>query len=258
MPTGNYTGTVTFSAAMNSAPAPQGTFMQEITASNCPANRTMAIDARNNRTYWVRRVGSLCWMETNLAYAGGTANGGDNRFGDAVTGLINSTAASFNSPHFTRPAGDNPTTAPTLPSTSTTGTGQFGYLYNWCAAMGGQALACQNTNPAQPDQRPNNGTDIRSICPLGWRLPTDMEQVFLNSVAGGGRWDDIDLSANSLFMRAGAFFGSQGVEGYYWSSTADSASSAAIWRFNNVGDNDPGFNDGFARSNGFSVRCVAD
>lgn len=51
--------------------------MQLITSANCPATRIRAVDARDNRTYWVQATpDGKCWMLTNLAYAGGMVSMG--------------------------------------------------------------------------------------------------------------------------------------------------------------------------------------
>ena len=58
------------------------------------------------------------------------------------------------------------TEEPKNPSTSTNGNGQVGYLYNFCAANGGQTGngACSESSSTAV----NTGI---SVCPAGWRLP---------------------------------------------------------------------------------------
>jgi len=135
-------------------------FIQNITNENCPLERTMVTDARDNRTYWVRKIPNsgtegkdLCWMETNLAYTGG----GDNQFGDTMdlTEHFEGSVMGNDTPHWIAPAltrgGVHYTVFPTPPSLArgsekaedaeARGAGslgaQYGFLYNWCAAMGG-------------------------------------------------------------------------------------------------------------------------
>ena len=140
-----------------------GTYIQAITSANCPAGRTRAVDARDNHTYWVQKLADgRCWMLTNLGYAGG----GTNTYGDVKsfadgTGLVGSfTSAQY----YVIPSTVNYTVEPSQPSISTDGTGQYGYLYNWCAAMGAQTAtsACANALTPVPDQSV-------SACPAGWR-----------------------------------------------------------------------------------------
>ena len=105
-------------------------------------------------------------MLTNLAYAGA----GNNTYNDTVA-LSVGTATTYTEAKYYIPTGANPTTDPTPPSTDITGGGsgagrQYGYLYNWCAAMGGQnTAACANATTPAPIPTTN-------ICPAGWRLPT--------------------------------------------------------------------------------------
>ncbi|MCL2038626.1 hypothetical protein FWG86_01855, partial [Candidatus Saccharibacteria bacterium] len=256
MPTGTYTGKVIISALGNAAMPPSPLYLQNITINNCPVVRTMAVDARDNHTYWVRKIDNLCWMETNLAYAGGTSNGGVSTFGDTLAmtqGRSNSPTAML----YDIPPGANPTTAPAEPSTSTTGTGQYGYLYNWCAAMGGQASACQTSTATQPDTTIN-------VCPSGWRLPTGAATtgeftLLNNSINGGSTTSPAGLFAQGLYLYAGGFSGgafyNQGSRGNYWSSTVDSADTAFRLLFNS---SEVYTATAGNKSYGYSVRCVND
>ncbi|MCL2038679.1 hypothetical protein FWG86_02145 [Candidatus Saccharibacteria bacterium] len=261
MPTGSYTGVITISGVGNAKPVPgtTGSFIQDITADNCPSERTRVVDARDDRTYWVRKIPGtgaggteLCWMETNLAYAGG----GDNTYGDVKAlnrGASNNPSAAL----YEVPIGGNPTSGTTDPSTSTNGTGQYGYLYNWCAAMGGQPDACQIDDALQPD--PNI-----SICPAGWRLPTGEaitgEFTLLNDTINGGITSNtLGLFTNGLYMYAGGFTSStlfnQGSNGNYWSSTISTSTTVfALYfvSFNVV----PSIS--LTKDSGYSVRCVSD
>ena len=233
-----------------------GSFIQTITNANCPTTRTRAVDARDNRTYWVQKMDDgKCWMLTNLAYAGG----GTNTYSDTIptTTLTNGTGGSvtYTAPQYYIPTGANPTTEPTEPSTSTTGTGQYGYLYNWCAAMGAQTTtsACANATTPAPS------TTI-SICPANWRLPIGNggEFILLNNAVNSGLTNtDAGLRSEWLAQRSGSWgsgFGSQGSSGYYWSSTQYSAASAYHLYFGSTSVGPAYFN---GKVSGFAVRCVA-
>lgn len=236
-----------------------GAFIQTVTSANCPEARTRVVDARDNRTYWIQklRYGSNgvigCWMLTNLAYAGG----GTNTYGDTKT-LINgtSTSASATAPFYYVPtSGSNVTTEPTAPSTSTNGTGQYGYLYNWCGAMGAQATAACSSSmtPAQDPQV--------SICPAGWRLPTvtgtnqfDMLNIVNLNVTSSntGLLNSWYAQYSGLWMSG---FSNQGTTGYYWSSSSGGASTAYILSHS---ASSVSFNNySYTKSFGLAVRCVA-
>ena len=236
-----------------------GAIIQTITAANCPTTRTRAVDARDNRTYWVQKMDDgKCWMLTNLAYAGG----GTNTYSDTIptTTLTNGTSdasTTYTAAKYYVPTGANPTTEPTNPSTSTNGTGQYGYLYNFCAANGGQTGngACSSSSAAVVD------TSV-SVCPAGWRLPTgvtggELQQLTTaigatSNAAGATAFQQVWLAQRGGYWSSG--FGAQGSFGYYWSSSQSSTTGGFRLYFSSssVG---PALAD--VRVNGFSVRCVA-
>ena len=206
-------------------------------------------------------------MLTNLAYAGG----GTNTYGDVINqgtgapgtntinGPDNSGSSTYTLAKYYVPTGANPTTEPTAPSTSTNGTSQYGYLYNWCAAMGGQnTAACANATTPTPIPTTN-------ICPAGWRLPTGEpttgEFTALNAaINGGSTSSDAGLIASpGLFQRSGYWIGGfsyQGSVGYYWSSTQineDSAQRLAI-SSSSVDSNSGSL---VLKFRGFAIRCIA-
>lgn len=239
-----------------------GIDLQLITDANCPTTRTRAVDARDNHTYWVQKLADgKCWMLTNLAYAGG----GTNTYND--TKIITNDTNSYSGGTYTTasyyivPVTTNFTTEPASPSVSIDGTGQYGYLYNWCGAMGGQVStsACSNaTTPAY-------STAI-SICPAGWRLPTGEAgtgefTVLNNTINSGSTSTEVGLRTNWLAQFSGDInqvdggFGVQGMYGEYWSSTHYSASSAIFLNFSNYGSVTPV--SGGPKHNGRAVRCVA-
>ena len=230
-----------------------GGHIQTATKDNCPSTRSLAVDARDNRTYWIQKLAdNNCWMLTNLAYAGA----GNNTYNDTVA-LSVGTATTFTEAKYYIPTGANPRTEPTAPSTSTNGTGQYGYLYNWCAAMGGQnTAACANATTPAPIPTTN-------ICPAGWRLPTGGaggEFEVMNNIVYAGKTDSDSsiIGAPGLFQRSGYWsngFGGQGSSGDYWSSTQLSAASARNLNFNSANVL-PAYS--YFKYYGYAVRCVAE
>lgn len=232
-----------------------GIAIQLVTDANCPTTRTRAVDARDSRTYWVQKLAdNKCWMLTNLAYAGG----GTNTYSDTKT-LANGTGGSITytvARYYIPTSGSNVTTEPTAPSTSTTGSGQYGYLYNLCAVMGAQATsACANAATPAMDA-------TTSICPAGWRLPTSVGggdfQLLNNAVNGGLSNTDAGLRTTWLGQRSGGWgslaFTNQGTGGYYWSSSTHSAPYGMRVRFDNTYVSG---GDGDDKYRGFAVRCIA-
>ncbi len=246
-------------------------YLQNVTTANCPTTRTMAVDARDNHTYWVQKMpDGRCWMLTNLAYAGGISNEGANTHGDVKTLQNGSSdgagAATYTvAKYYINPttAATNSTTYPTAPSTSTDGgttNPQYGYYYNWCAAMGNQqgTVACANaTTPAY-------NANV-SICPAGWRLPmggnpgTGHEfELLANSIAANANTPQaaINLQSSWLAQRGGGWleaFLTQGQAGRFWAGSQYAAQSAHYLYFNKAG---VGASYNYGKSFGFSVRCI--
>lgn len=231
--------------------------MQTITTANCPTTRTLAVDARDSNTYWIQKMpDDKCWMLTNLAYAGG----GTNTYGDTKSITLSSSGTSYTEPRYYTHANANPTTSPTQPSTSTDGGAtnpQYGYLYNWCAAMGAQTTTSACANALTPAPSPSV-----SICPANWRLPTGEpttgEFTLLNNAINGGLTNtDAGLRASWLAQLGGYWsvgFNNQGSLGYFWSATQFSAAAARDLSFitSSVYPS-----HAYNKDLGFSVRCVA-
>ncbi len=232
--------------------ATNGTIMQTITTATCPTTRIRANDARDNRSYYVQKLGDdKCWMLTNLAYAGGgTATYNDTKTLTATTSTSGSFTYTTSSVH-TSPGGAAVTSGSTNPSTTTGSGGQYGYLYNWCAAMGAQTSACNNTSTTGFD------TTI-SICPAGWHLPTSTEFTALNTaVNSGSTSSDSGLLSTWLGVYSGLYSSgllNQGSNGLYWSSTVYDATTARGLYFYSSRVNP---SDGNRKYSGFAVRCVA-
>ena len=277
----SYSATVVWSVIAETLPteppvppmAENGDLIQDVTNETCPTTRTWVVDARDNRTYWIQKIPNsgaggtdLCWMQTNLAYAGG----GNNGFGDVKTLTQNTSGGLGNSPagyRVSNPPSGAPvfTTSPTPPTTgSGANTGangaQYGYLYNWCAAMGGQSNACNNTSTT------GFNTTV-SICPSGWRLPvgnaTDDANVndfsaLNNAVNSGSTTSDAELRSNWFGVYAGNLvaagnFSLVGSYGQYWSSTVNNATYAHSFSFRSPSVI-PASNS--LKTTGIAVRCV--
>ena len=146
-----------------------------------------------------------------------------------------------------------------------------GNYYNWSAA-----IASNNST--------NIGSTVgdiasNSICPKGWRLPNASQTdnvnnefgrmlykagITVNVTAGN---DSVGYATGGLnklrsnpyyFVRSGYITGgtldSPGVSGYYWSSTVSDSAIAYYLRFGGTDIYPARYG---ARSNGWSVRCVA-
>ena len=232
----------------------------------------------------------LCWMMTNLAYEGG----GNNTYSDTMD-LTNRNTGRWDTPlgadsipnsvPFVRTnitanvAMSNATlftSTPTPPSSNVqqipnanSGAGlQTGFHYNWCAAMGGQTNACNDTETNQ-----NNIDENVSICPSGWRLPTagnsgstadnspNNEFWNLNQrVNGGSPTSPQGLLDNWLGLLTGTVGSSGGgmndvgVRSDSWSSTILNATSTRSLGYSELVVNPT---QSSSKTNGRTVRCVA-
>ena len=259
---GTNSGNIFYMGSRNASPSPSGCpspDIQTVGRINCPTYLAQVKDARDNNSYYIQKLGNDCWMLTNLAYAGA----GTNTYNDtkSLSNGTADTATTYTEAKYYIPTGANPTTDPTPPSTDATGGGsgagrQYGYLYNWCAAMGGQnTAACANATTPTPIPTTN-------ICPAGWRLPTvspTNEFTALNTaINGGSTSSDAGLLTSGLFQRSGYWggsFSSQGSYGYYWSSTQGSATVAYSLFFGST-DVSPAVI--LNKNNARTVRCVAE
>ncbi len=224
--------------------------MQSITNATCSTDRSIAYDARDGQIYYIQKIENsggtgkhLCWMESNLRYAGDgkwsdTWGWPDDRYATTVANAANTANANDNTrpltaiyvgnsssstlAHFMDPGGSTDYT-----NTSTAG-GFYGYLYNFCAGMGGQATACNTSSSSVASL-------TTSICPSGWRMPTGGsggEFVYLNSaINGGSTSSDAGFINNWLIVRAGYYasfsgyavsytLAGQGTYGSYLTATA--------------------------------------
>jgi hypothetical protein len=93
-----------------------------------------------------------------------------------------------------------------------------------------------------------------------WRIPTETEWANIDAGGSGGAWTDWSGPWNSAlklhaagYLTAGAgALSNRGVEGYYWTSTQETESSAGYLKFN-TGSCDIDHN---VKSRGNTIRCV--
>src|SRR5690554_404167 len=116
-------------------------------------------DARDNQTYRIVTIGSQTWMAENLKY---------------LPSVVGPWTGSQTTPHY-YVYGYNGTDVNVAKATDNYAT--YGVLYNWTAAMDGEASS--TTNPS----------GVQGVCPAGWHLPSDAEWTeltdYLTSDAGG-------------------------------------------------------------------------
>ena len=121
-----------------------------------------------------------------------------------------------------------------------------GNLYQWNAATAGTGGTIDNYA---------NATD--SICPKGWRLPTSRRGGEFDTLVGN--LDSTTITQTPYYFNPSGYvvsgsLGRAGLDGYYWSSTADSRTSSAFYLYFGSGVYP---SNSYLRYRGQSVRCLA-
>ena len=234
--------------------------LQSLTNANCPTTRGTAFDARNGQIYYVQKINDsggtgvhLCWMQSNLRYAGGGNWESGWGWADDRKTLTATTSGSTAWTNNTANVHTNIGGSADYTDTNANG-GFYGFLYNWCAAMGGQTNACNESS--------TTGFDTAvSICPAGWRLPTGEVTTgefrhLNNTINSGSSSSPAGLISNWLAVYAGVY--SSGLSsaslGYYWSSTVDNATNTRNLGFGATSGVSPAIS--LNKILGLSVRCV--
>ncbi|MCD4678803.1 MAG: fibrobacter succinogenes major paralogous domain-containing protein, partial [Bacteroidales bacterium] len=221
------------------------------------------LDQRDGQKYTTVQIGSQCWMVENLAY---------------LPSVSSSLYGSISSPYY-YVHGYQGTSVSAAKATGTYKT--YGVLYNWIAAMDGEASS---------DSVPSG---VQGVCPDGWHLPADEEWKILEGAVdsqygvgdpewdgtewrgsdGGGNlketgtthWNSPNTGAtnNSGFIALpGGYRGSfgslypLGSYSYFWSSTEFNSSKVWYRRLSYANTN-VGRNNG-EKSPGISVKCCKD
>lgn len=207
-------------------------------------------DPRDGKVYQTVVIGNQVWMAENLAYLPSVnmvADGSEDAAGSYyyVYGYDGTNVADAK-------ATDNYAT--------------YGVLYNWTAAMDGEASS--TTNPS----------GIQGVCPAGWHLPSDAEWTELTDYLGettgaGGKlketgtthWASPNKGATNEtgftalpggYRNPNGPFVSIGYLGYWWSATEYGAADA--WYRDMLYDFSHVYRSGHYKEAGISVRCVRD
>ena len=205
-------------------------------------------DTRDGNTYKTVTIGNQVWMAENLRY---------------LPSVIGPGTGSPTTPYYYVYGydGTNVTDAKATANYTT-----YGVLYNWTAAMAGEASSTANPS------------GVQGVCPDGWHLPSDAEWTELTDYLGGtsdaggklketgtthwyspntGATNETGFTALPGGNRGiyGAFY-TIGNYGYWWSATeydTDNAWNRYVSYGNSVVYSH--YND---KELGFSVRCLRD
>jgi uncharacterized protein (TIGR02145 family) len=225
------------------------------------------VDDRDGKYYWVGRLADgKCWMLQNLMLGAGAYGGSGSKTASSTKfTLANGGSQTYSSPQYQSPSGTSVgdyTVSSPLPSTPTK---SYGYLYNWCAAMGGQSTACASglINRVTSD----------SICASGWKMPTLDDYKKLNGyMAGlGAASTDSSYYANWIASASSPFRGTfpggfdsnyifnTGTYAYLWTSSPIASGSISSGNVANIDYEAGSVNFSSANSNrAYTVRCFTD
>lgn len=206
-------------------------------------------DARDGNQYnWVK-IGDQIWMAENLAYL------------PSVNMVADGSEDAAGSYYYVY--GYNGTNVADAKATANYTT--YGVLYNWTAAMDGEASS--TTNPS----------GIQGVCPAGWHLPSDAEWTELTDYLGGtgaggklketgtthwaspntGATNETGFTALPGGYRLGnGTFDIIGDYGNWWSATESNASNAWYRSMNRKSSSVTSYFH--SKEVGYSVRCVRD
>lgn len=208
------------------------------------------IDSRDGNEYnWVQ-IGDQVWMAENLAYL------------PSVNMVADGSEDAAGSYYYVY--GYNGTNVADAKATDNYAT--YGVLYNWTAAMNGEASS--TTNPS----------GIQGVCPAGWHLPSDAEwtelsDYHLGEIGAGGKlketgtthWNSPNTGATNetgFTALPGGIRGINGAFGYigftggWWSATGGNATHA--WRRSMSNYDSYVSRSSSSKEVGFCVRCVRD
>ena len=255
------------------------TYMQEV--SSCPDTLTTGQvyslkDSRDEQSYNVAKLADgNCWLLDNLALdltsstvlsamdstntnasnttLGYLKNGGGTTSDQyATTAVANWTSSySYSAPLVNMSYKD------TIPSdaTSTAGDYKVGGYYNYCAASAGSYCYGNGTS-----QGTSSGDATESICPKGWRLPTDNTSGEYQALYSNSNYNTYANYRAALHLPLSGYFYngspvSQGRYGYFWSSTRVDNYGMYVLYLERSDIIPADYHD---RYSGYSVRCVLD
>lgn len=215
--------------------------VSEVCKNSAVGDKTTLTDTRGNMSYAVAKLADgNCWMTQNLRLTGAR---------------VLNTADSDVTANFSLPASVSVSAFANTTSEAKiydSGNNAYGAYYNWYAATAGSGTGTISS-----------GNVAQSICPKGWKLPSQSDYSKLATSIGAG--DNASGSAifrNSTYnFQMGARIDNSslsssdiGSYGFYWSRTA-STNNYAYNLYLGVNTAKPA--DAYYKRTGCSVRCVS-
>ena len=211
--------------------------IQDFTATMCQAQASSdsieVMDARDDNRYTVRYINGNCWMTQNLRYVGDTGSTSGSMIMKSAT---SNTSGNTTLTYTDLTNGNDYDEARIHNSGNTTN----GVWYNYAAASAGYVTSNQHSTDES----------IYSVCPAGWRLPTNSEQSgitpYKDAYFNGGSAVTGGFYLNGSVITTGS--------GLWWSSTPyPSDSNYRYYLYYDGSSLGTNFTN---RNFGFYVRCI--
>ncbi|MBQ3441144.1 hypothetical protein IJG27_02405, partial [Candidatus Saccharibacteria bacterium] len=232
-------GAVTITSKISCQTAVSGN-MQDFSPCSSVATGTSGTltDNRDGQEYTVAKIGDRWFMTRNLAIG---CNGSGSSYGSSVSSKsLDSTTSNVDTTWstptdlLTNSAYSSPTSGYTTAAMMCNST--YGAWYNYKAATAGTISTDSNTTEAS-----------YSICPKGWKLPTNSEFTTLKDTSG---------STTSFSPVTGGLYAYGSLRstenGYWWSATSINTTHRYYLRY----DGSSLDTASFERFDGFYVRCI--
>jgi len=191
-------------------------YIQDITAANCPTERTHVYDKRDMKDYYIQKIttGNVanCWMTTNLKLAGQTPLYSD------TSNVPDGYPTSGGVPYYT------------LPQSSTNNAGMY-YTNNTDCRVDVPCYGYYSYQVATAGTNPTSGDSVYDVCPKGWKLPTANDfTLLINNLSISQIYNSPWYAVDAGHYDYNRMF-SMGVAGYYVSSTvgSDTYQAKILW-----------------------------
>ena len=216
--------------------------MQNLANSQCTSDGVNVEDSRDGNIYTVARIGSKCYMLSNLRLSNKNRSGGQR--------ILFPTDSDVND-IFQMPDSNWTSSSQNYFCKAMMAVGSNGeYYYNWYAAEANSYDATIiGENPTNSNCAKNRDDETAaSICPAGWTLPDyNAGDNVQNALWGNG-------TNSGMLTKTGTFSsGSQGMNfGRWWFKNKNSASSALNFAFSGASVT----SGNMPKTQGLSIRCV--
>ncbi|MDO4753044.1 MAG: FISUMP domain-containing protein, partial [Candidatus Saccharibacteria bacterium] len=214
--------------------------MQDINptiVANTVDNTTKTLrDTRDNQEYTVAKINGNLWMTRNLAIG---CNGSGGTYGSdyasrTLTSADSNVTSNFTTPTTAVSVGGGSYTDPRIDCSDT-----YGAWYNYAATTAGTITGNGNTAKA-----------VSSLCPSGWRLPTNTEAATVLSYVA-----QFQPTSGSIHYGAGG--ASETRLGYYWTSI-NASTDRRYYFYYDANTNTLNSASSGVPNNAFYVRCIAN